>query len=98
MILQSTQESQTLAGSNRSSGGSLGVAIGAGQGGWGISVSASLNQGKGKESGDGLTNTETTVNAGNLISGEHKGLKFDSLYRGIFKVETEPTRFGFSKR
>ncbi|CNL96262.1 adhesin/hemagglutinin [Yersinia frederiksenii] len=68
MILQSTQESQTLAGSNRSSGGSLGVAIGAGQGGWGISVSASLNQGKGKESGDGLTNTETTVNAGNLIN------------------------------
>ncbi|CNI83752.1 putative adhesin/hemolysin precursor [Yersinia frederiksenii] len=33
VILQSTQESQTLDGSNSSSGGSLGVGIGAGQGG-----------------------------------------------------------------
>ncbi|CNH23222.1 adhesin [Yersinia aldovae] len=68
VILQSTQESQTLDGSNSSSGGSLGVGIGAGQGGWGINVSASLNKGKGSESGNGVTHTETTVNAGNQLN------------------------------
>ncbi|EPI9178138.1 hemagglutinin repeat-containing protein, partial [Yersinia enterocolitica] len=35
VIMQSTQETQTLDGSNKSSGGSLGIGIGAGQGGWG---------------------------------------------------------------
>ncbi|MFW5393436.1 hemagglutinin repeat-containing protein [Yersinia sp. 2544 StPb PI] len=68
VILQSTQESQTLDGSNKSSGGSLGIGIGAGQGGWGINVSASLNKGKGSESGNGVTHTETTVNAGNQLN------------------------------
>ncbi|WP_186373803.1 hemagglutinin repeat-containing protein [Yersinia rohdei] len=68
VILQSTQESQTLEGSNSSSGGSLGVGIGAGQGGWGINVSASLNKGKGSESGNGVSYTETTVNAGNTLN------------------------------
>ncbi|MDN0117974.1 hemagglutinin repeat-containing protein [Yersinia frederiksenii] len=68
VILQSTQESQTLDGSNSSSGGSLGVGIGAGQGGWGINVSASLNKGKGSESGNGVSYTETTVNAGNQLN------------------------------
>ncbi|CNJ07590.1 putative adhesin/hemolysin precursor [Yersinia rohdei] len=68
VILQSTQESQTLEGSNSSSGGSLGIGIGAGQGGWGINISASLNQGKGSESGNGVSHTETTVNAGNTLN------------------------------
>ncbi|CAL13476.1 putative hemolysin [Yersinia enterocolitica] len=68
VILQSTQESQTLDGNNSSSGGSLGVGIGAGQGGWGINISASLNKGKGSESGNGVTHTETTVNAGNQLN------------------------------
>ncbi|UNK22917.1 hemagglutinin repeat-containing protein [Yersinia intermedia] len=68
VILQSTQESQTLDGSNKSSGGSLGIGIGAGQGGWGINISASLNKGKGSESGNGVTHTETTVNAGNQLN------------------------------
>lgn len=68
MILQSTQESQTLDGSNKSSGGSLGIGIGAGQGGWGINISASLNKGKGSESGNGVTHTETTINAGNQLN------------------------------
>ncbi|UXD28540.1 Hemolysin [Yersinia enterocolitica] len=63
--MQSTQETQTLDGSNKSSGGSLGIGIGAGQGGWGINISASLNKGKGSESG--VTHTETTVNAGNQL-------------------------------
>ncbi|WP_144426475.1 hemagglutinin repeat-containing protein, partial [Yersinia intermedia] len=62
------QESQTLDGSNKSSGGSLGIGIGAGQGGWGINISASLNKGKGSESGNGVTHTETTVNAGNQLN------------------------------
>ncbi|MGP2543994.1 hemagglutinin repeat-containing protein [Yersinia sp. 2541 StPb PI] len=68
VILQSTQETQTLDGSNSSSGGSLGIGIGAGQGGWGINVSASLNKGKGSESGNGVTHTETTINAGNQLN------------------------------
>ncbi|HDL7645704.1 TPA: hemagglutinin repeat-containing protein [Yersinia enterocolitica] len=68
VILQSTQESQTLDGSNKSSGGSLGIGIGAGQGGWGINISASLNKGKGSESGNGVTHTETTINAGNQLN------------------------------
>ncbi|HDL6614355.1 TPA: hemagglutinin repeat-containing protein [Yersinia enterocolitica] len=68
VIMQSTQETQTLDGSNKSSGGSLGIGIGAGQGGWGINISASLNKGKGSESGNGLTHTETTVNAGNQLN------------------------------
>lgn len=68
VILQSTQESQTLNGSNKSSGGSLGIGIGAGQGGWGINISASLNKGKGSESGNGVTHTETTINAGNQLN------------------------------
>ncbi|HHH1087237.1 TPA: hemagglutinin repeat-containing protein, partial [Yersinia enterocolitica] len=68
VVMQSTQETQTLDGSNKSSGGSLGIGIGAGQGGWGINISASLNKGKGSESGNGLTHTETTVNAGNQLN------------------------------
>ncbi|HDL7059655.1 TPA: hemagglutinin repeat-containing protein, partial [Yersinia enterocolitica] len=68
VIMQSTQETQTLDGSNKSSGGSLGIGIGASQGGWGINISASLNKGKGSESGNGLTHTETTVNAGNQLN------------------------------
>ncbi|HFF9119731.1 TPA: hemagglutinin repeat-containing protein, partial [Yersinia enterocolitica] len=35
---------------------------------WGINISASLNKGKGSESGNGLTHTETTVNAGNQLN------------------------------
>ncbi|OWF75668.1 hypothetical protein B4900_20570, partial [Yersinia rohdei] len=73
VILQSTQESQTLEGSSSSSSSSscsssLGIGIGAGQGGWGINISASLNKGKGSESGNGVSHTETTVNAGNQLN------------------------------
>ncbi|RLM03174.1 hemagglutinin repeat-containing protein [Gibbsiella quercinecans] len=66
--LVSAENSQQLEGKNESKGGSIGVGIGAGQGGWGISVSASVNKGTGSESGNGLTHTETTLNAGNNLT------------------------------
>lgn len=66
--LLSAQNTQQLEGKNESKGGSVGVSIGAGQGGWGISVSASVNKGKGNETGNGLTHSETTLNAGNNLN------------------------------
>lgn len=70
--LQSAQNSESTVGKNSSKGGNVGVGIGAGSGGYGISVSAGVNAGKGHESGNGLTHTETTLDAGsnlNLTSG-----------------------------
>nr|WP_051916750.1 MULTISPECIES: hemagglutinin repeat-containing protein [unclassified Serratia (in: enterobacteria)] len=66
--LVSAENSSQLEGKNESKGGSVGVSIGAGQGGWGISVSASANKGKGSETGNGVTHTETTLNAGNNLN------------------------------
>ena len=66
--LVSAENSAQLEGKNESKGGSVGVSIGAGQGGWGISVSASANKGKGSETGNGVTHTETTLNAGNNLN------------------------------
>ncbi|MGC0809673.1 filamentous hemagglutinin N-terminal domain-containing protein [Pantoea agglomerans] len=48
--------------------GSVGVGIGVGSGGYGISVSASVNAAKGSEKGNGLTHSETTLDAGNRLS------------------------------
>ncbi len=70
--LLSAGNTQQQTGSNKSSGGTVGVGIGVGSGGWGISVSASLNKGKGSETGNGTTHSETLVNTGqevNLVSG-----------------------------
>ncbi|ALX95979.1 hypothetical protein AV650_21630 [Serratia fonticola] len=66
--LVSAENTSQLEGKNESKGGSVGVSIGAGQGGWGISVSASTNKGKGHETGNGVTHTETTLNAGNNLN------------------------------
>ncbi|VXD01103.1 conserved hypothetical protein [Enterobacterales bacterium 8AC] len=66
--LVSAENTSQLEGKNESKGGSVGVSIGAGQGGWGISVSASANKGKGSETGNGVTHTETTLNAGNNLN------------------------------
>lgn len=52
--------------------------MGVGAGGYGVNVSASVNQGKGHEKGNGLTLTETTLDAGNkltLNSGQDTTLK-----------------------
>jgi len=78
ITLQSAQNSESTVGTNSSKGGNLGVGIGAGSGGYGISVSAGVNAGKGHESGNGLTHTETTLDAGsrlNLTSGRDTKLK-----------------------
>ncbi len=59
---------QSTDSKNSSKGGSVGVGIGVGSGGYGISVSASVNAAKGSEKGNGLTHSETTLDAGNRLS------------------------------
>ncbi|KPA05495.1 hemagglutinin repeat-containing protein [Pantoea agglomerans] len=68
ILLQSAQNTQSTDGKNSSKGGSVGVGIGVGSGGYGISVSASVNAAKGSEKGNGLTHSETTLDAGNRLS------------------------------
>ncbi|BEM74059.1 hypothetical protein SME36J_34820 [Serratia marcescens] len=67
ITLQSAQNSESTVGKNSSKGSNVGVGIGAGSGGYGISVSAGVNAGKGHESGNGLTHTETTLDAGSNL-------------------------------
>ncbi|QCT20226.1 filamentous hemagglutinin N-terminal domain-containing protein [Jejubacter calystegiae] len=66
--LSSGQNSDQLSGSNKSSGGSVGVGIAVGSGSAGFTVSASVNQSQGREKGNGLTHTETTVDAGRQVN------------------------------
>ncbi|WLO84633.1 hemagglutinin repeat-containing protein [Pantoea agglomerans] len=68
ILLQSAQNTQSTDSKNSSKGGSVGVGIGVGSGGYGISVSASINAAKGSEKGNGLTHSETTLDAGNRLS------------------------------
>ncbi|MDU4746010.1 hypothetical protein FHW04_002075 [Pantoea sp. AN62] len=68
ILLQSAQNTQSTDGKNSSKGGSVGVGIGVGSGGYGISVSASVSAAKGSEKGNGLTHSETTLDAGNRLS------------------------------
>ncbi|MBE8598164.1 hemagglutinin repeat-containing protein, partial [Xenorhabdus sp. BG5] len=78
IVLESAENTQTTRGENSSKGGSVGVGLTAGQGGYGIKFSASVNKGKGHETGDGVTHTETGVDAGhqvNLKSGQDTTLK-----------------------
>lgn len=78
VVLESAENTQTTRGKNSSKGGSVGVGLTAGQGGYGIKFSASVNAGKGHEKGDGVTHTETLVDAGNQVtlkSGQDTTLK-----------------------
>ncbi|MBJ2065020.1 hemagglutinin repeat-containing protein [Serratia odorifera] len=68
LSLHSAQNSESTVGKNSSQGGNIGVGIGVGSGGWGISVSAGINAGKGHERGNGLTHSETTLDAGSTLS------------------------------
>ncbi|GAB2948249.1 hemagglutinin repeat-containing protein [Hafnia psychrotolerans] len=68
ITLQSAQNTESTVSKNESRGGNIGVGIGVGSGGYGISVSASVNAGKGYENGNGLTHTETTLDAGSHLS------------------------------
>ncbi len=65
--LTASQDTQQTTGSNKSSGGSIGVGIGAGAGGAGISISANASSSKGHESGNGTWQNETTVDAGHQV-------------------------------
>ncbi|MDE9566053.1 hemagglutinin repeat-containing protein [Xenorhabdus bovienii] len=78
IVLGSAENTQTTRGENSSKGGSVGVGLTAGQGGYGIKFSASINAGKGHEKGDGVTHTETLIDAGHQVklqSGQDTTLK-----------------------
>ncbi|MBX9448166.1 hemagglutinin repeat-containing protein, partial [Dickeya chrysanthemi] len=63
--LLSGANTQHTEGSNQSRGGSIGVSIGvSASGSFGLSVSASVNAAKGNLRGDGLTHTESLLEAG----------------------------------
>ncbi|MHA7844766.1 hemagglutinin repeat-containing protein [Serratia sp. D1N4] len=66
--LLSAQNTQTVDGKNESHGGSVGVGVNFGQGKNGLTLNASANKGSGSESGNMLTHTETTLNAGNNLN------------------------------
>ncbi|WP_220683158.1 hemagglutinin repeat-containing protein, partial [Pseudomonas aeruginosa] len=66
--LISAQNTQQTTGKNSSKGGSIGVGLTAGEGGAGINLSASANHGKGHENSDGLTHSETTLDAGHKLT------------------------------
>ncbi|AYU97689.1 filamentous hemagglutinin N-terminal domain-containing protein (plasmid) [Enterobacter cloacae] len=66
--LLSARNTQTVDGRNESQGGSVGVGVNFGQGKNGLTLNASVNKGKGSESGNMLTHTETTLNAGNNLN------------------------------
>ncbi|HEK7297905.1 TPA: hemagglutinin repeat-containing protein, partial [Escherichia coli] len=55
-------------GRNSSSGGGVGVSIGAGGNGAGISVFAGVNAAKGSEKGNGTEWTETTTDSGKTVT------------------------------
>ncbi|WP_406619296.1 hemagglutinin repeat-containing protein [Dickeya fangzhongdai] len=65
ILLLSGANTQHTEGSNQSKGGSIGVSIGvSASGSFGLSVSASVNAAKGNLRGDGLTHTESLLEAG----------------------------------
>ncbi|MEF3099711.1 hemagglutinin repeat-containing protein [Raoultella terrigena] len=66
--LLSAQNTQTVDGRNESHGASVGVGLNFGQGKNGLTLNASVNKGKGSESGNMLTHSETTLNAGNNVN------------------------------
>ncbi|WP_434157846.1 hemagglutinin repeat-containing protein [Stutzerimonas stutzeri] len=78
--LLAAQNTQQLKGSNKSSGGAVGVSLGySTEGSAGLSIFANANKGSGQEKGNGTTWTETTLDAGgkvSLVSGQ------DTVLRG----------------
>ncbi|HAS8353401.1 TPA: filamentous hemagglutinin N-terminal domain-containing protein, partial [Vibrio vulnificus] len=67
IILQNGAETQNTTGSNKSSGGNIGVSIGIGGKDNGIQVFANMNTARGKEKGDGTQYAETTLDSGGSI-------------------------------
>ncbi|MEQ4924671.1 hemagglutinin repeat-containing protein, partial [Proteus hauseri] len=66
--LLSAQNSESTQGRNSSKGDSVGVGLGVGEGGAGVNLSASVNAGKGRENSNGVTHTETTLDAGKQVN------------------------------
>lgn len=62
-----SQDTQLTTGSNKSSGGSIGVGVGVGSGGAGVSISANASSSKGHESCNGTWQNETSVDAGHQV-------------------------------
>ncbi|HIB9769136.1 TPA: contact-dependent inhibition effector tRNA nuclease [Escherichia coli] len=68
ILLSGAANTQKTTGRNSSSGGGVGVSIGAGGNGAGISVFAGVNAAKGSEKGNGTEWTETTTGSGKTVT------------------------------
>ncbi|OCK01137.1 contact-dependent inhibition effector tRNA nuclease [Escherichia coli] len=68
ILLSGAANTQKTTGRNSSSGGGVGVSIGAGGNGAGISVFASVNAAKGSEKGNGTEWTEATIDSGKTVT------------------------------
>uniref|UniRef100_A8GK56 Filamentous haemagglutinin family outer membrane protein n=1 Tax=Serratia proteamaculans (strain 568) TaxID=399741 RepID=A8GK56_SERP5 len=78
VLLLGAANTQKTEGSNKSSGGNIGVSIGVGQQ-TGLSVFANANKSQGSEHGDGTFWSETTIDSGGTLS-MHSGR--DTLLSG----------------
>ncbi|WP_330217696.1 hemagglutinin repeat-containing protein, partial [Dickeya poaceiphila] len=65
--LLSARNTESLTGSNRSSGGNIGVSVGLSGNSAGLSVFANANAARGRELGSGNSWSETTVDAGQRV-------------------------------
>ncbi|NHB63691.1 adhesin [Photorhabdus sp. RW14-46] len=65
--LSSSQNTEQTTGKNSSHGSSLGMGLTAGPGGTGLSVSANVSRGNGRENGNGVSHTNTTLQAGQTV-------------------------------
>ncbi|RCQ72371.1 ShlA/HecA/FhaA protein [Escherichia coli] len=68
ILLSGAANTQKTTGRNSSSGGGVGVSIGAGGNGAGISAFAGVNAAKGREKGNGTEWTETTTDSGKTVT------------------------------
>ncbi|EPM9474704.1 contact-dependent inhibition effector tRNA nuclease [Escherichia coli] len=68
ILLSGAANTQKTTGRNSSSGGGVGVSIGAGGNGAGISVFAGVNAAKGSEKGNGTEWTEATIDSGKTVT------------------------------
>ncbi|WP_289997890.1 hemagglutinin repeat-containing protein, partial [Photorhabdus laumondii] len=65
--LSSSQNTEQTTGKNSSHGSSLGVGLTVGPGGTGLNVSANVSRGNGHENGNGVSHTNTTLQAGQAV-------------------------------
>ncbi|KIV69634.1 putative large exoprotein involved in heme utilization or adhesion of ShlA/HecA/FhaA family [Pseudomonas sp. FeS53a] len=65
--LEAAANTQKLTGSNKSSGGNVGISLGVSDSGAGLSIFANANMGRGMEKGSGTTWEEAKLDAGNQV-------------------------------